>query len=305
MKEKIKGFLNHLFRVDVFNRIIVFLSMTLFLVWPSYILYYITDYTSNNAVVLPCVILIAEIIGNGLMTLYRPVRLSWFYFFETLFLLCLYSNKFIYIDAFDTTGINTVAIYVIEVVYCSLGCLLNIAFFINYLRKKRRYASEFKEDTNADSYYDFLNGAETNKKIESHIENIPGEKESSFMKWAKKVKLSRMSRILTFIAYGIMAIIYLAKVGSTSVINNTPIYFTLVSGLIILPIALVSSIMFPRDFKYIFYFNCALFEVATLFLANSSNVPPIICILALTVLGISLLITTITEGRSWTGAPTD
>ena len=84
MKNKAKHLLVSLLRVDVFNRIIVFLSMILFLILPSYILYNIHDFNNNMEIVMPCLLLLGALLGTGSLTLYRPEKTAWVYFLEVL-----------------------------------------------------------------------------------------------------------------------------------------------------------------------------------------------------------------------------
>ncbi|MFA6861679.1 MAG: hypothetical protein WCR56_04805 [Bacilli bacterium] len=305
MKEKLVGFLKYLSRVDVANRILVFISMTSFLFLPSYILYYIDDYNSNSAIVLPCLLLIADLVGNGLITLYRPVRVSWYYFLVTACILCIYSDRFINVSAVDLSSIRTDAIFYTEITYCIIALIINIVFYIVYLLKKRRYKSEFKEDTNADSFFDFLNGKETNKEIEKEVENIPSSRQKKVMKFGKRVKLSRFTRGLSLLMYLYVACFYFFTIASKTTLITTEIYYPLIMGVVLLPILFIASLMFPRDFKYMFYYNCALFEVAAIIVSSDANVKPTLLIVCISFLCVSLLITMITEGRAWTGATPD
>ncbi len=305
MKRQIKNFLSFIFRVDIFNRILVFISMAVFLVLPSYILYNTKEFIDYSYIVVPCLLLIADVVGNGLLTLYRPIRQSWFYFLVTLFILCFYGERFTKISYVDFGSINVTAIIGLEIGYCLIAVVINLIFFIRSLMKKKRYKTELKEGTNADSYFDFLNGVEINREISDRMEDIPAKKSRLWTDFAKNVKLSRFMRGLTLGVFIAMSIYYLVAMGAKGAILQKEMYYSLVSGLIVLPICFVSSILFPRDFKYTFYYNAAMYEVISLLLVSEVSLSPAICIISLIVLFLSLLITMIVEGRAWMGADSE
>jgi magnesium-transporting ATPase (P-type) len=305
MKERWHRFFRYLFRIDVFNRIIVFSSMVLFMVFPSYILYWINDYNNSMETVLPCLLLLGVLVGTGLMTLYRPGKVSWFYFLETLFILALFADEFIDVKAVDCTQFNTLGIFWAEAVYCIIGFLINLFYFIHYLRKLHKNRNAFNENTNADTFYDFLNGAEINGDIEGHLEEITKQGNRNMMKAAKGVKLSRFTRWVSLVITLVSAVYYFIILGGKGILFESEMYYPLIAVSVTSPVLMVASVMFPKDFKYMYFYNSGLFMVASLLASGPSGVSPFFCILSIAVLCLSLLLTLITEGRTWTGAKPD
>ena len=83
--------LAYLLRIDNLDRIMVFVSIALFLVTPSYVLYWTTESNQVTDTVIRCITLIGVIAGSGVITLVRPIRTTPFYFLE---LLIVYSIQF-------------------------------------------------------------------------------------------------------------------------------------------------------------------------------------------------------------------
>jgi hypothetical protein len=305
MKQKLKALLSVLFRIDVFNRIIVFVSMALFIVFPSYLLYFIPNYSDEIGTVLPCLLLLGVVIGTGLFTLYRPNKLSWFYFLETGFVLGFYADRFLHVTSVDVSNISTAGIFYSEVTYCSIGIIINLLYFFSALRKKRRGKNDFNEATNADTFYDFLNGKPTNAYIEASVEKISKQGGHDGMAFVKRVKFSRIVRIISLFAFLIMACYYLIFTAQRFTLTLTEIYYPCLLGILLLPTLLVGSVLFPREFKYVYFYNGILFSFGILFSCAPVGANPLGAILSLIVLFLSLLIGLITEGRTWTGAKPD
>ena len=205
---KLRRLFRFIARIDNFNRIIVFVSMTLFIVLPSMYLYKTTNENYSFDVVMPSTFLLGLIIGNGLLVLYKPLRSTWLYF-----LICIIAFPFIYF------------VYDFQVV----------SFFISYI---------------------------------------------------------------------IIAVYFIVAIQSTSVRDNVLATILLI-GLLTLPIIIVSSLLYPLDFKYLFYFNVFLILVLSIISCSTYKMNPFILIFAIILVGISFLITLIVEGRTWTGANPD
>lgn len=299
---KLRRLFRFIARIDNFNRIIVFVSMTLFIVLPSMYLYKTTNENYSFDVVMPSTFLLGLIIGNGLLVLYKPLRSTWLYF-----LICIIAFPFIYF-VYDfqavSVHIHYLAIFWICYIYCILGFLVNLIYLISILRKKSK--SEMNEQTNNDNIYDFLGGEKKNKVVDEHLKELHGDdfiyRTSNRL---NKAKLSRLSRVVSFfISYIIITVYFIVSIQSTSVRDNVLATILLI-GLLTLPIIIVSSLLYPLDFKYLFYFNVFLIMVLSIISCSTYKMNPFMLIVAIILVGISFLITLIVEGRTWTGANPD
>jgi hypothetical protein len=304
MKNKLKAFFRFLFRVDVLNRIIVFISIGFFVVIPSITLYYLNESNFSLTDVVPCLMILGIVVGTGLFCLYKPVRTTWFYFLEVLFVLAVYSDYFLNVTVNDLVDTyNLAGIFGVEVSYCVVGLLINIVFFIKSISRYRKSKLAYDEHTNADSPYDFLNGAETNKEIERTVDRIiPDDRTRQRISAIRSVKLSRTLRVASLFVYLIVGVVTLIQIKAD---HTSLIYYPTMTGLLILPVLLVVSIFLPRDFKYIYYYNGTFFLFLMILCANNSALKPLWIIVGLVFFVVSLLVTLITEGRTWTGANPD
>ena len=161
--------LAYLLRIDNLDRIMVFVSIALFLVTPSYVLYWTTESNQVTDTVIRCITLIGVIAGSGVITLVRPIRTTPFYFLE---LLIVYSIQF---SEFNPLGfyLNFVAIFWLEIIYCIIGFLVSLFSYKHYAKRKKKQTSAMNEDTNEDTVYDFLNASDANKHIEEDIVLAP------------------------------------------------------------------------------------------------------------------------------------
>jgi hypothetical protein len=75
--------------------------------------------------------------------------------------------------------------------------------------------------------------------------------------------------------------------------------------LLTLPIVIVASLLYPLDFKYLFYFNAFLILVLSIISCSVYHLHPAMLIVAIIIVGLSFLVTLIVEGRTWTGANPD
>lgn len=296
-----------IFRIDIVNRFLVSISMILFIIIPSYELYYLTLNSSDEIILtLVNIIFVISILGNGIISLYKPIRPSFFFFFDSLFLLLFYINFFLDKTILNIIKFNVFPLYLTEVIIASIGLLLNFTYYIFFLTRKMKYKFEFNEKTNSDSFYNFLNGKNSNKEIENKVKEL---NKSNKVNILEKMKFSRFLRILSYLIYLIVFII-----SFINLLNNTPsnanissniIFYPLISSFVITTILILISVFIPTDFKYIYYFNSILFLSVLILASKLNQTTPIYYIVSLVVILISLLITMITEGRTWMGAKYD
>lgn len=293
--------ITQLFRIDNFNRIIVLVSMILFLIYPSIVLYNINPSNGYLDTILPCLVVIGLILGSGIFSLVRSLRVPFFYFLEMLIVLPIELYDFAPQDM--NLNINVNAIVWCSIVYSLVALLINVVVFIRYWKKNSN--AYLKEDTNSDTIYDFLNAERSNEKIEDDLEQITNnEKSANIMKRRKEIKLSKALRVVSFTIIALMSLIYLLiciKKGMT--IATSEFARLNLETLVILPIVFFFSLFYPRDFKYLYFYHGILFLIFDM--VSSENVKNIYYILGIIVLVISFIITLIVEGRTWMGADLD
>lgn len=298
-----KKILGLIFRIDNLNRILVVISMALFLVYPSIILYHIDE--TNRAVntIVPCLLIIATVVGAGSFSLVRPFRVPFFYFVEMLILLPVELYNF------DPNGIdvniNMTAVIWLEAIYCLIAILINAVVFIRYWRRNSN--AYLKEDTNGDTVYDFLNAVSPNKKIENDLEKITEEGDkNNLMKKRKEIVFSRALRCVSYGLIAIMLIVYILACVNDH-IGLSASYFERLNleSLIIISLAFFFSMFFPRDFKYLYFYHTAVFLVFDMILAKNEGYKNVFYILAIVLLGVVFLLTLIVEGRTWMGADSE
>lgn len=297
-----KKFIRFITRVDIFNRMIVFVSMALFIVLPSWLLFLMDEERYSLEIIVPCTLLLGILLGNGLLVCYRPIRTSWLYF-----LICIVSIPILYY-ALDLTmldlDMNLTAIFWLSLIYSILGLLINLFLMLYTARKKSK--SMLNEQTNNDHAFDFLGGKRRNEAIADKLNEIEnsrflGKLTSEF----NKIKFSRFTRIASFIFAFITSFIYLIiSVKNQALPSNLLAVCTLLFVLII-PICLIASIFYPLDFKYIYYFNSMFILLMAIIISRTYTMPPLMLILALILVGLSFIVTLIVEGRTWTGDKPD
>ncbi len=296
-----KKVLAFIFRIDNLDRIMVFVSMALFLVMPSYVLYYTDETNQVTDTVIRCITLIGAIVGTGTITLMRPIRTTFFYFIE---LLIIYSLQF---SDFSPSGFdfNFISIFWLEVIYCLIGFAVSTVSYVHYSKKKKK-AGASKEDTNEDTLYDFLNASNANKHIEDDIENIMDEKEKEKMKRRKQMKFSRLTRIFSFGFVFITLMIYFITSEQRKSTTSVAVFSGLVLlGMILIALTFLGSLRFPRDYKYLYFYTAAFFLTLCLVISKDFRMSPVFLIIDLVVLFFSFLITLIVEGRTWMGGISD
>lgn len=292
-----------LLRVDVFNRIIVFLSMCLFLILPSYILYNIHDYNNNMTIVMPCLMMLGVLLGTGSLTLYRPDKISWFYFLEVFLILLIYAPEWHTVPGVTLRHVNQVGIFWAEFSYCLIGMFLNFLYFFKFQLKRKR--NSLDEGTNHDTFYDFLNARDNNENIEKELEKITQQGNGNVMARIKQVKFSRVARLASAIVFIGVAIVYLALLSSQDGEEEIPLFKIALSGIFVIAFLLAASFLFPKDFKYVFYYNGILYSFSLILSCQNAEVTPLFAIVAMVVLFPSFLLTMIVDGRTWMGAKPD
>lgn len=297
-----KKFVSTILRIDNLSRIMVFLSMVLFLVVPSLVLFYLDEGNQTADVVIRCIVVIGIILGPGLIALVRPIRTTLLYFIELLF--CLIVEFYMFNPTDIISGVNFAALFWLEVIYCLVAILLNAIMLRAYMRKKKKQIQATKEDTNEDTVFDFLNAASSNREIEEDLENIMEDKEKRRMQTAKQMKFSRALRIFSFAVCFITMLVYFIDVIQKSNRIST-IYRLLLLGILLIPLVFVCSLKYPRDFKYLYFYDTAFFLTLSLISSSEMQLKPIFLIISLIVLFLCLILTLIVEGRTWMGSSSD
>ncbi len=299
--QKKNHFFQSLFRIDNFNRIIVLISMILFIVLPSIILYDMNDEKYSFTIIIACLLQLGFVIGNGLFVLLKPLRTTWLYF-----LICLISFPFLF-SLYETslypTGINLRAVLVFSLAYSGLGFMINIFYFLSLFKRKSKTA--FNEKTNNDNIYDFLGGAKKNKEISEKLDEIVNQNSSKAANIIRHSKLSRLIRNIDFLILFFLSMVYFISSVNKSGFEKNLFAINMFLLLLILPICIISCYIFPTDFKYIYYYNALFLLVTGIIESKNYQMNPLFLILMIILTGLSLLLTLIVEGRTWTGANPD
>ncbi len=297
-----KKLVSFLLRIDNMSRIMVFVSMALFLVVPSLILFYLDEGNQTTDIVIRCIVLIGIILGPGLIALVRPIRTTLLYFIELLFTLIVEFFEFNPTDILD--GVNFAALFWLEVIFSVIAICVNAVMLKKYMGRKKKVIQATKEDTNEDTVFDFLNATSSNDKIEEDLENIMEEKEKLKMRAAKKMKFSRALRIFSFAFSYITLLVYFIDVIQKTDPFGT-MYHLLLLSIILIPLVFLCSLKYPRDFKYLYFYDTAFFLTLSLICSSELHLKPIFLIISLVVLILSLILTLIVEGRTWMGSSSD
>lgn len=298
-----------LLRIDVINRIIVCIGMVYLLLIPTEILYKAAlDSSELNSIVGSCLMLGVSI-GLGVFTLYRPYRTGWLFFFESLAVLLLYSDEFSHPKNIDSDW-NFPLLYFFSIICCIIGLIINIFYLFYYLNLKRRLKIEMNEETNHDDYFHFLSGYDdpsSTKEIQKELENITKDnpRYNHLMSLLQKRKFSAITRVISYGFLTLMTIIQFIILGSVGNISNTLVFRPMLLSLLFSPLLLVSSLLYPKDFKYLYYYNAFLCLAISSFASSGTNLRPLGFIFEFAALGASFLITLIAEGRTWTGSKPD
>lgn len=300
--KKWKKWFRYLSRIDVFNRMLVFISMALFLFYPSMVLYETTPTNETFSSVMPSVFIIGLTIGNGLLALVRPNKSTWLYF-----LIDMIAFPFIFMNydvSYLNLRINPNVVFLVSFLFCFLSFGINSFYLLYVMRRKTK--SEWNEKTNNDTIYDFLGGVKKNEKISKRLDEAIQKNGGTFeVNGLKHVKLSRMTRIVSFIFTYIICIIYFFKLNGFSSLYNNQMAVVLLISILVLPLCLFMSILYPYDYKYMYYFNVLFFLLCAIIDSRFYHLKAFFFILSIILSGLSLLITLIVEGRTWTGAKPD
>lgn len=73
-------------------------------------------------------------------------------------------------------------------------------------------------------------------------------------------------------------------------------------GLFVILITGLCSIFYPRDFKYMYYYHGLLYSLFALISCGNASFTILPFLLSLIAVFLSLILTLIVEGRTWTGA---
>lgn len=301
MKKKKFSLIRFLLRMDNFNRITVFISMVVFLIVPSIILFNVNASNYSIHAITACLSVLGMNIGIGLFTLYKPIRTTWFYFLACLVSLSCNCMTFLYYqDIPYMKEHNLPGIFSTEIVLASICLFINLIFFLRSFVRYRRNKSITSEKTNADSPFDFLNAAEINHDIEKQIRTM--DSSNTMLSKIKGVKISRASRIFSFLALAFVMLLFAfrtpAKPGSDS-------FSLLFSTIVLSTAAFLSSLALPGDFKYIYYYVATFYCLMFILSASITGLSIPLCISVIVIHVFSLLLTLITEGRTWMGGPID
>ncbi len=299
--KKLKRIIAYIFRIDVFNRILVFISMALFMVVPSIVLYNIKEITTAYSVVMPCIVLLGALIGTGCFALYKPTRIPLVYFAEMIFILVFFSNTFLNLPTAGMVDLNQGAVFWCEIAYCILGAVINLGYFLRVVSKRINYKYSTDEDTNNDNPADFISAEDPNEDVEKDLKKIAEVEGAQATAFVRNIKLSRFMRLVSYFVSLIAYIYYL--INSTG--SGHIIFSLTVAALVISSVLLVASFALPKDYKYVYYYNQLLFEVGILFVCSNAGVFPAWIIASMAVLFVSFLLTMIVEGRRWMGATND
>lgn len=301
MRKKKYGILRFLLRMDNFNRITVFITMVVFLVIPSVILFNINASTYSLSAIISCLSVLGMNLGIGMFTLYKPIRTSWFYYLACLISLVTNHNTFLnYQEIPFMEEYNLPGIFYTEVALASILLVVNLIFFFRSLYRYSKSTSMTSEKTNADSPYDFLNGGEINHDIEKQIRYM--DKNNELLGKIKQVKISRTSRLISFLVLIVILLLVCFRRGFS---KDSAIFSCIFSLLILAPSSFFSSLVLPGDFKYIYYYVAVFYSLIFILSTSVTGIPIWVFILVLAIHVISLLLTLITEGRTWTGNSID
>lgn len=301
-----KSILKLFFRIDIFNRVLVIISLIMFTIIPSYELYFLkTDTIEENMILLFNLIFLISLAGNGFLAIYKPTRLPWFFFLDILFLLLFYFDTFTNKKTIELVPFNIFPLYITEIVLTSVGLAFNLLYLVYFLINRKRYKSENNEYTNSDTFYNFLNATPNSKAVEEKMNDM-NKKENIIVKFTKKYRLSRTSRVISYLFFVVIFFFYLFKlINNVNILNKDILLYPLITSIIVTTILFIASLFFPRDYKYSYYFNSALYLIVMIFISRQVDMNPTLFIIAIVILLESLIVTMITEGRTWMGGKYD
>lgn len=195
---------------------------------------------------------------------------------------------------------NLPGIFSTEIVLASICLLINSIFFFRSLVRYRRSKSITSEKTNADSPFDFLNASEINHDIEKQIRTMDAN--NIMLSKIKGVKISRASRVFSFLSLGFVMLLFVFK---TKVKAGSNSFSLIIPTMSLSTTAFLSSLVLPGDFKYIYYYVATFYSLMFILSSSITGLSIPLCIAVIAIHVFSLLITLITEGRTWMGGPID
>ena len=239
------------------------------------------------------------------MAIYKPTRLPWFFFLDILFLLLFYFDTFTNKKTIELVPFNIFPLYITEIVIAGVGLAFNLLYLVYFLINRKKYKSENNEYTNSDTFYNFLNATQNSKAVEEKMNDM-NKKENIIVKFTKKYRLSRTSRVISYLFFVVIFFIYLFKlISNVNILNKDILLYPLITSIIVTTTLFIASLFFPRDYKYSYYFNSALYLIVMIFISRQVEMNPTLFIIAIVVLLESLIVTMITEGRTWMGGKYD
>lgn len=304
MGNKLSRLVHYLLRVDVFNRILVFLSMALFLVLPSYILYFVKDDNNTIATVLPSLLFLSVLLGSGAFALYRPVHLSFLYFAEILLLLLFFFDECTRLPPSIPSGtIHPIGIFWAEFAYTLIGLLLNAILYVRYLLRKK--TDSLAEGTNNDTFFEFVSASRRNAAIEENLAPKESGVRGRLYRHLRKDAFSRVIRLMSAVVFLFCSVFSLLSMGKSGVRWDSFFFRTTLLGIFVLFLLAIFSFFRPKIFKYVYFYNTIIFSMAQILESSSEKIPPVFSIVSLTAVFLSLLLTLVVDGRTWMGATPD
>ena len=153
--------------------------------------------------------------------------------------------------------------------------------------------------------FDRINARDSNENIEKQLEKITQKNERNIMARIKSLKFSRVTRLCSAIVFLAVSIFYLALLSGRHNEVDIPLFRVALLGIFVIAFLLGMSFLFPKDFKYVYYYNGILFSVSLILSCQNANVTPFFGIIATAVIFLSFLLTMIVDGRTWMGAKPD
>ena len=125
-------------RIDIFNRLIVSLSMIIFSILPAYELYFVGINTPSELVAsLSNIIFLVSLLGNGFFALYKPTRLPCFFFFDIMFLYLFYSDAFLSQEVIRKIPFDVHVLYVVFSFVAGFFLFINMSYLFYFLKKNK------------------------------------------------------------------------------------------------------------------------------------------------------------------------
>ena len=126
------------------------------------------------------------------------------------------------------------------------------------------------------------------------------------MRKNKQMKFSRLARIFSFVVSIITLLVYFISSSQKGSLGARGAYPQLVFlSMILISLIFIASLRYPRDFKYLYFYNAGFFLLLLLIISREFMMMPAFLIIAFVIVMLSFLITLIVEGRTWMGGLSD